>query len=187
MKTNFICMRMKNHFHINDYALSLALKQRLGTTGKWLFEIVTLMFIGYDEVSLRNWVQIRPPKQSYNALRHNTYNLGQCKMEQQTPILPPPKSRMKQYKSQNAPFSHPKFEGRGSTNFPSILSKIVASCFLVQPQNGRFRKSENLLMVSLQNAFGNFPGVNKRCLMLNLHGPLICNNPTEYKLSTSLN
>ena len=44
-------MRMKNHFHINDYALSLALKQRLGTIRKWLIEIVTLLFIGYDEVA----------------------------------------------------------------------------------------------------------------------------------------
>ena len=51
MKTNFICMRMKNHFDINDYALSLALKQRLGTIRKWLIEIVTLLFIGYDEVA----------------------------------------------------------------------------------------------------------------------------------------
>ena len=40
---------MKNHFHINDYARSLALKQRLGTTRKWPIEIVTLSFIGYDE------------------------------------------------------------------------------------------------------------------------------------------
>ena len=39
---------------------------------------------------LENWVQIRPSKQSYNALRHNTYNLGQYKMEQQTPIPPAP-------------------------------------------------------------------------------------------------
>ena len=39
------------------------------------------------------------------------YNLGQNKMEQQTPI--PPKSRMKPRKSQNAPFSHPWFGGEG--------------------------------------------------------------------------
>ena len=44
-------MRMKNHFDINDYARSLALKQRLGTIRKWLIEIVTLLFIGYDEVA----------------------------------------------------------------------------------------------------------------------------------------
>ena len=123
-----------------------------------------------------NWVHICPPKQSYNALRHNTYNLGQLK------------SRMKQCKSQNAPLSHPWFEGRGGgTNFPSMLSKIVASCFLVQPRNCQFRKSENLLMISLQNAFGNFLCMNKQCLMLNPHRPPICNTPTEYKLSTSLN
>ena len=34
-KTSFICMRIKkNHFHINGYALNLALKQRLGLTQK---------------------------------------------------------------------------------------------------------------------------------------------------------
>ena len=32
---SFICMRIKNHFHINGFAFSLALKQRLGTTRKW--------------------------------------------------------------------------------------------------------------------------------------------------------
>ena len=51
MKTNFICMRVKNYFHINDDALSLALKQRLGTTRKWLVEIVTLLSIGYYQVA----------------------------------------------------------------------------------------------------------------------------------------
>ena len=30
LKMSFICMGMKNHFHINGFALSLALKQRLG-------------------------------------------------------------------------------------------------------------------------------------------------------------
>ena len=69
--------------------------------------------------------------------RHNCYtwrceqrqsrfsaNPGQNKMKQLTPI--PPKSRMKPRKSQNAPFSHSWFGGRGGTNFPSILSRIVA-------------------------------------------------------------
>ena len=51
VKTNFICMRVKNYFHINDDALSLALKQRLGTTRKWLVEIVTLLSIGYYQVA----------------------------------------------------------------------------------------------------------------------------------------
>ena len=32
----FICIRVKrNHFRINGFALSLALKQRLGATWKW--------------------------------------------------------------------------------------------------------------------------------------------------------
>ena len=34
-KMGFICIRIKNHFHINGFALSLALKQRLGATRKW--------------------------------------------------------------------------------------------------------------------------------------------------------
>ena len=32
---SFICMRIKNHFHINGVELSLALKQRLEATRKW--------------------------------------------------------------------------------------------------------------------------------------------------------
>ena len=35
VKMNFICMRIKNHFHINGFGLSLALKQRLERTRKW--------------------------------------------------------------------------------------------------------------------------------------------------------
>ena len=35
VKMRFICMRTKNHFHVNDFTLSLTLKQRLGATPKW--------------------------------------------------------------------------------------------------------------------------------------------------------
>ena len=31
----FICTRIKNHFHINGFTLSLALKQRLWATHEW--------------------------------------------------------------------------------------------------------------------------------------------------------
>ena len=34
VKMSFICMRINNHFHINGFALCLALKQRLGATRK---------------------------------------------------------------------------------------------------------------------------------------------------------
>ena len=34
VKMSCICMRMKNHFHISGFALSLALKQRLVATPK---------------------------------------------------------------------------------------------------------------------------------------------------------
>ena len=55
-----------------------------------------------------------------------TYSLGQNKMEQQTPISP--KSRMKQRKSQNAPFSHPWFGGgEGGYKF---LIYFVQDCSL---------------------------------------------------------
>ena len=33
-------MRTGNHFHINGFALSLVLKQRLGTTGKWPVDLL---------------------------------------------------------------------------------------------------------------------------------------------------
>ena len=35
VKKSFICMKIKNHFHINNFALSLALKKNLGATRKW--------------------------------------------------------------------------------------------------------------------------------------------------------
>ena len=36
LKMSFICMGMKNHFHINGFAVSLALKQRLGAKMTYL-------------------------------------------------------------------------------------------------------------------------------------------------------
>ena len=38
VKMKFICMRIKNYFHINGFTLSLALKQRLESTWKWPIE-----------------------------------------------------------------------------------------------------------------------------------------------------
>ena len=35
VKMNFICRRIKDHFHVIGAAFSLALKQRLGATRKW--------------------------------------------------------------------------------------------------------------------------------------------------------
>ena len=35
VKINFICIIIENHFHINGFALSLALKVRLFGTRKW--------------------------------------------------------------------------------------------------------------------------------------------------------
>ena len=55
------------------------------------------------------------------------YNLGQNKMEQQTPI--PPKSRMKLHEGQKRGILPSLIwgRGRGDLGFPFILSKIVAS------------------------------------------------------------
>ena len=39
VQMSFVCMKIYNHFHINGLALSLALKQRLGTTRKWFLAI----------------------------------------------------------------------------------------------------------------------------------------------------
>ena len=45
VKMSFICMRMKNHFHIKGWAPTLVLKQRLGGTRKWpivWLEVITV-------------------------------------------------------------------------------------------------------------------------------------------------
>ena len=57
-----------------------------------------------------------------------SYNLGQNKMEQQTPIPrpPPPKSRMKPREGQKRAIFPSLIWGRGDLGFPFILSKIVA-------------------------------------------------------------
>ena len=49
-KMSFICIRIKKHFHINGFALSLALKQRLGATRKWPVDI---LFFKNDEKRAR--------------------------------------------------------------------------------------------------------------------------------------
>ena len=61
-------------------------------------------------------------------------------MEQQPPTA---NSRMKQCKSQNAPFSHRWLRGagggRGGTNFPSILSMIVGIFWNLESRKWRFQ------------------------------------------------
>ena len=61
-----------------------------------------------------------------------SHNLGQKKMEQQTPI-PPPKSRMTPREGQKrAIFPSLIWGGGGGLGFPFILSKIVGSYSVVQ-------------------------------------------------------
>ena len=42
---SFIFMRKKNHFHINGFRCSLALKQRLGETRKWLTTVAVINLV----------------------------------------------------------------------------------------------------------------------------------------------
>ena len=66
------------------------------------------------------------PIELYNGGKTTSYNLGQNKMEQQTPI--PPKSRMKAREGQKrAIFPSLIWRGKGGLGFPFILSKIVAT------------------------------------------------------------
>ena len=45
VKMIFICIRIKNQFHINSFALSLALKQRLGAN--WIYPDQMIIHDGY--------------------------------------------------------------------------------------------------------------------------------------------
>ena len=47
VKMSFLCMRMKNDFHIKGLAPTLVLKQRLGELGNGLFNIGFYAFIIY--------------------------------------------------------------------------------------------------------------------------------------------
>ena len=42
VKMNFNCMRIKNYFHVNSFALSLALRQRLGANQKWPIQLTRI-------------------------------------------------------------------------------------------------------------------------------------------------
>ena len=103
----------ENHFHINDYALSLALKKRIGTNRKWLLKSWLYCPLAITKL-LRKLGQICPPKQSHNALRHNTYNLGQLK------------SRMKQCKAKTRHF--PILDLRGGGGGHKFLIYFVQDC-----------------------------------------------------------
>ena len=62
-----------------------------------------------------------------------SYNLGQNKMEQQTPIPPQIKDEAaRRPKTRHFPILD--FGGRGGLGFPFILSKIVAVPFKVDPK-----------------------------------------------------
>ena len=42
LKMSFICVRIKNDFQMNGFALSLALKQRLRAPRKWLITLTSM-------------------------------------------------------------------------------------------------------------------------------------------------
>ena len=84
-----------------------------------------------------------------------TYNLGQNKLEQQTPIPPPPfKSRMKPREGQKRAILPSLFWGEGGQGFPFILSKIVAP--LKKKQQFTLDKGKQLLR-SVRNWIYAFP------------------------------
>ena len=43
VQMNFICMRMKNHFHIKGWAVNLVVIQRPGRTRKWLIPVKLIL------------------------------------------------------------------------------------------------------------------------------------------------
>ena len=53
MKPSFICMRMKNHFHIKSWALKLVLIQRPGGTRKWPITLVPHVAVTVSSISAR--------------------------------------------------------------------------------------------------------------------------------------
>ena len=68
MKMCFICMRTKNHFYTNGFALSLALKQRLGTSWKWPTVLTTVSpdtvrstYLGMCILKLTKWSPLPMP------------------------------------------------------------------------------------------------------------------------------
>ena len=52
VKMSFICIIIKNHFHINSFALSLALKVRFFWTRKWPIALRYLFFSNGFEINL---------------------------------------------------------------------------------------------------------------------------------------
>ena len=71
VKISFICMRINTHFHINGFALSLALKQKLGPTRKWPIK-ATAMY-EFRTKFLTSCMSLKgPPASSLNCLFHST-------------------------------------------------------------------------------------------------------------------
>ena len=58
VKMSFICIIIKNHFHINSFALSLALKVRFFGTRKWSIAITVL----YYSLARKNTVCLVPSR-----------------------------------------------------------------------------------------------------------------------------
>ena len=63
---SFICIIIKNHFHINGFALSLALKVRFFGTRKWpiaLFQTSVILFYFIKLVKFwQNFVGVHPKR-----------------------------------------------------------------------------------------------------------------------------
>ena len=81
------------------------------TQGRFTFQTLTPM--GY----YRNFL-VRMYRWDPGTLNlYQSYNLGQNKMEQQTPIPPPPHQIKDEAARRNVPFSHPWFGVEGGSRF----------------------------------------------------------------------
>ena len=67
VKMSFICMRMKNDFHIKGWAPTLVLKQRPGGTGKWPIQLLKTS-PEIERFNMMNWWIIVETGTSLKAL-----------------------------------------------------------------------------------------------------------------------
>ena len=76
VKMSFICIIIKNHFHINGFALSLALKVRFFGTRKWPIEMPVhrlSMYVPEKDPSTFKEVDLHTVNSSATSLRWTPY------------------------------------------------------------------------------------------------------------------
>ena len=65
-ENEFYLLENKNHLHINVFALSLALKQRLWATQKWPMSVRVQAFATQNQSILRTLRILKNERQTYN-------------------------------------------------------------------------------------------------------------------------